>query len=110
MDCYQNKPETTVQEFKTVFDYLSEKCKTAIDHDAMPTPAPIRQLRAIGILHSISYICFSTACFKLAQQLTSLKNPRRSESLTTFAHTEPQASKVFYLQGYKGSTRAKQLF
>ncbi|KAE8779676.1 hypothetical protein D1007_47245 [Hordeum vulgare] len=46
MDYYKNKPETTVQEFKTVFDYLSEKCKTAIDHDAMPTPAPIRQLRA----------------------------------------------------------------
>uniref|UniRef100_A0A8I6WPQ9 Aminotransferase-like plant mobile domain-containing protein n=1 Tax=Hordeum vulgare subsp. vulgare TaxID=112509 RepID=A0A8I6WPQ9_HORVV len=46
MDYYKNEPEITVQEFKTVFDYLSKKCKMAIDHDAMPTPAPIPQLRA----------------------------------------------------------------
>lgn len=44
MDYYKNEP--TVQEFKTVFDYLSKKWKMAIDHDAMPTPAPIPQLRA----------------------------------------------------------------
>ncbi|KAJ1298935.1 hypothetical protein BS78_01G492100 [Paspalum vaginatum] len=47
-DYYKNAPDLTVQDYKMILNYLSEKCTRVIDHDTMLTPAPILQLTDTG--------------------------------------------------------------